>query len=53
MPGLVKAVGVRPIKFHGLRHTAATVALKSGVHAKVVSQRLGHKKTDITNDIYA
>ena len=27
--------------------------LKAGVPVKVVAQRLGHAKTDITNDIYA
>ncbi len=38
---------------HGLRHTSATLALKAGVPVEVVAQRLGHAKTDITNDIYA
>ena len=33
--------------------TSATLALKAGVPVKVVAQRLGHAKTDITNDIYA
>ncbi len=50
---LIEASGVRRIKFHGLRHTSATLALKAGVPVKVVAQRLGHAKTDITNDIYA
>ncbi len=34
-------------------HTSATLALKAGVPVKVVAQRLGHAKTNITNDIYA
>ncbi len=50
---LIQASGVRRIKFHGMRHTSATLALKAGVPVKVVAQRLGHAKTDITNDIYA
>ena len=50
---LIEASRVRRIKFHGLRHTSATLALKAGVPVKVVAQRLGHAKTDITNDIYA
>lgn len=51
--GLIKAAGVRRIKFHGLRHTAATVALKTGVPAHVVKKRLGHQRIEITLDIYA
>ena len=50
---LIEVSGVRRIEFHGLRHTSATLALKAGVSVKVVAQRLGHAKTDITNDIYA
>ncbi len=56
MPGagfITEASGVRRIKFHGLRHTSATLSPKAGVPVKVVAQRLGHAKTDITNDIYA
>ena len=50
---IIKAAGVRPIKFHGLRHTCATLMLKQNVPVKVVSERLGHKKTEITLDVYA
>lgn len=50
---LVKAAEVPPIKFHGLRHTSATLALSAGVPIKVVQERLGHKNITITMDIYA
>jgi integrase len=50
---LLKASGVRPIKFHGLRHTCATLLLQANVPIKVVSERLGHMKIQITLDIYA
>ena len=36
-----------------MRHTCATLLLKAGVPVHVVSERLGHKKVDITMNIYA
>src|SRR5262249_16805017 len=50
---LLKVADVRRITFHGLRHTCATLLLQDGVHAKVVSERLGHSSVAITLDIYA
>lgn len=50
---MIKAAGVRSIKFHGLRHTCATLLLKAGVNPKVVQERLGHKNIEITLNIYA
>ncbi len=37
------------IKFHALRHTAATVLLSSGINIKTVSNRLGHSNLSTTN----
>jgi integrase len=50
---LVKQAGVRLIKFHGLRHTCATLLLQVGVPIKVVQERLGHKRIEITLNTYA
>lgn len=50
---LIKTAKVRPIKFHGMRHTSATLALQEGNSPKVVQERLGHKKITTTMDIYA
>jgi integrase len=50
---IIKTAGVRPIKFHGLRHTCATLLLQAGVPIKVVQDRLGYKRIEITLNIYA
>jgi integrase len=42
-----------PIRLHDLRHTHATLALRAGVHPKVVSERLGHATVTITLDLYS
>lgn len=49
----VRAAGLPPIPFHGLRHTHATLALRAGIHPKVVSERLGHASIGITLDVYS
>jgi integrase len=48
----VREAGVARIRLHDLRHTYATLALKAGVPTKVLSQRLGHASTGITEDLY-
>lgn len=49
---LIKKAGVKKIKFHGMRHTFATLALASGTQPHVVQQMLGHKRIEITLGIY-
>lgn len=41
------------IRFHDLRHTAATLLLGRGVHPKIVSETLGHSTIAITLDLYS
>ncbi len=41
------------IRLHDLRHTWATLALRAGVHPKVVQERLGHSSISITLDVYS
>jgi len=48
-----QAAGVAPLRFHDLRHTAATLMLRAGVHPKVVSERLGHATVSLTLDTYS
>jgi integrase len=45
--------GVPRISIHGLRHTAATLALEGGEPIEVIRQLLGHKRISTTADIYA
>jgi integrase len=40
--------GAPQIRFHDLRHTAATLLLGRGVHPKIVSEMLGHSTITIT-----
>ncbi|MEV2908615.1 site-specific integrase [Paenibacillus larvae] len=44
--------GLRYIRFHDLRHTSATLLINQGVHAKVISERLGHGNITTTMNIY-
>lgn len=37
----------------GLRHTHATLMLESGIHAKIVQERLGHSNITTTLNIYS
>jgi len=49
----LKRSGLRKVRFHDLRHSAAQTALASGVRLESVSQTLGHSRIDITKSIYA
>lgn len=44
---------MKPIKFHGCRHSCATLLLGAGVPIQVVSNRLGHAKVSMTLEVYA
>ncbi|MBO1515674.1 tyrosine-type recombinase/integrase [Metabacillus bambusae] len=47
-----KRAGVRFIRLHDLRHTSATLLINQGVHAKIISDRLGHSDIRITMNTY-
>ncbi len=49
---VLKKAGLREIRFHDLRHTAASLMLNNGVPVLVVSKILGHSKASTTLDIY-
>lgn len=49
---VLEAAGLPKIRFHDLRHTAATLMLNHSVSPIVVSKMLGHSKPSVTMDIY-
>jgi integrase len=49
---LLEASGLPSIRFHDLRHTAASIMLNNGIPIIVVSRRLGHSKASTTLDVY-
>jgi integrase len=51
-PLLVKA-NLPEIRFHDLRHTAATLLLERGTNPKVVQEMLGHAHVGLTLDTYS
>ena len=50
---LLEKYGLRKIRFHDLRHTAASLLLANGVSMKQIQIWLGHATFSTTADIYA
>ena len=47
------AAGLRPQRFHDLRHAAASFMLAQGVPLRVAQEVLGHSTIAITADLYS
>ena len=47
------SIGLPHMRFHDLRHSAATILLAMKVHPKVVQEILGHSQITTTMDIYS
>jgi hypothetical protein len=50
---MLEKAGLPDIRFHDLRHSAATMLLTMGVHPKVVQEILGYSEISMTMDIYS
>jgi integrase len=50
---ILDRAGLPRVRFHDLRHTAATLMLSRHVHPKVASEMLGHSTVAITLDLYS
>jgi integrase len=51
--GLLKQAGLPDMRFHDLRHSAATILLSMGVPAKVIQELLGHSQISMTLGTYS
>lgn len=52
-PTVLKKYGMRPIRFHDLRHTCASLLLSKNINMKVIQVWLGHSNMSTTADIYS
>jgi hypothetical protein len=49
----VNAAGLRPIRFHDLRHTFASILIDQGHNVVWIARQLGHANPSITLNVYA
>ncbi len=50
---LLERAGLPHIRFHDLRHSAASMMLAANVNPKIVQERLGHSSISTTMDTYS
>jgi len=53
LDAILNDAGLPDVRFHDLRHSAATDWLRNEMHPKVASERLGHASVGITLDLYS
>jgi integrase len=50
---MLKSAGVPRVRYHDLRHTAATLLLAQGVDPRTIMETLGHSQISLTLNTYA
>jgi integrase len=53
MRRILRKAGLPDIRFHGLRHSAASLMLALNVHPRIVMELLGHSQISLTMDTYS
>ena len=49
----LEKAGLPKLRFHDLRHTAATLMLQEDINPKIVQERLGHSDISLTLNTYS
>jgi integrase len=49
---ITREAGLRPLRFHDLRHSAAAILIAQGVHPKAIQELLRHSSIQLTMDTY-
>ncbi len=49
---IIQEASLPEIRFHDLKHSAASIMLNHGIAPMVVAKRLGHSKVSVTLDTY-
>lgn len=52
LKALCQRAGIPPYRVHDLRHTAATLLIAQGQHARVIMEVLGHSQIAVTMNVY-
>jgi integrase len=52
-PKVIAAKKIKPMPFHALRHTFATLCLQQGTDPRTMQEALGHSKVAFTLDVYS
>ncbi|CAM4013719.1 integrase [Bacillus manliponensis] len=50
---ILNKVNLPKLEIHSLRHTHAVLLLESGASMKYIQERLGHKRIEITSNVYS
>ncbi len=50
---ILSTAGLPRVRFHDLRHTAASLLVAQGVHPRVVMELLGHSQIAVTMNTYS